>query len=142
MDNENDPPKGDARVRQYPATFRDLLIVYFHETNKTFNLIKISKYIISKNPSFICLKPVNFKKYIAEFRVLSDANKIVFDSVLTQDYRVYIPAKVVEVQGVIIMKEDVDLNDIKLKGVGAFKHCLSQVKIIDINRNKKINDKN
>lgn len=59
------------------------------------------------------------------------------------NYRVYIPEKLVEVRGVISLPVGHDEKELLMEGVGRFRHALmNEVKILEVNRIKRKKDEN
>ena len=64
--------------------------------------------------------------------ILKQANEIASHELFTREYRVYIPAKDVEIDGVVT-EGSLTVDDILRHGVGCFKNPLIQdVKILDV----------
>lgn len=135
-----DDQKTLKRVRYYPTDYKDPLIVFIRVLKDPFKLLHFTKYITKTYPSTIYIKPENKQKIKLEFNNRDDANKICQDTTF-KDFRVYIPAERTEVQGIIILSGDTNVDDIATLGVGKFKHPgLDVVKILDVNRNKKLDE--
>jgi hypothetical protein len=122
------------RLKVYPenAAQAGPWVVFFRPkpNGKPLNVIQISR-DLAKWTSVTEITKVRPNKLRAVVANLKAANEIVASQFFTIEYRVYIPSRDVEIEGVI-SDESLTVEDIKRHGVGRFKNLAStNVKILD-----------
>jgi hypothetical protein len=139
-DDENGTPT--YRPRQYPLDHRGPYEVFIRQIETPIKHFEISKKI---NDSFkgavLSLVKINVAKIKVVFKDRSSANKI-HEMTYLRDYRVYIPAANVEINGIITVSHDSSENDLVEEGKGKFRSFESkEVNILEAYRfTKKITD--
>ena len=114
----NDVP---IRVKQYQVNQPGLRwVVFFRPKNKPLRVMQICKTLKKDYTSLTEIFKVKTDKLKATFSDPRQANAVVQDPNFNIEYRVYIPARVVETEGVIT-EADLTEEDI-MKGVGCFKN--------------------
>lgn len=96
--------------------------VYFRQIEQPLELLRIATAVQARYKSFQSIERVSTTKLKVIFTNREDANKIVMDSLFSASYRVYIPAKSVEINGVIDL-EGMDPSVIAQHGIGKFRRC-------------------
>lgn len=130
-EEEEDPPATfSPRIKSYPENSKGPWVVYFRPKKKPLNVLQIAKDL---NRRFSAVQdidkiPPNRLRVVVTNR--KQANEIVAHQLFTLEYNVYIPARDVEIEGVV-NDESLNRNDL-LTGAGQFKNrALPQVKILD-----------
>lgn len=130
-DEEEDPPATfSPRIKTYPENSKGPWVVYFRPKKKPLNVLQIAKDL---NRRFSAVRdidkiPPNRLRVVVTNR--KQANEIVAHQLFTLEYNVYIPARDVEIEGVV-NDESLTKNDL-LTGVGQFKNrALPHVRILD-----------
>jgi hypothetical protein len=129
--SDDSPP----RIKLYPenATRSGPWVVFFRPkpNGKALKVAQIAKDLARFYSSLSEITKVRPNKLRAVVTDRKQANAIVLDQRFTIEYRVYIPASDVEIEGVIT-EESLNCNDIKRDGVGYFKRLPSTtVNILD-----------
>jgi hypothetical protein len=134
----NDPPivVDTSKKRIYPSDFDGRFIVYIREWKKTLPHITISRYLCNKyTTTIIQIVKVHKQKIRVECSNAFTANLLVADEVLNKEYRVSIPADVVEINGVISISNDFNILDLVNFGAGIFGNpSIPSVEIVDAYR--------
>jgi hypothetical protein len=130
--NVNDTPK----KRIYPSDFDGRFIVYIREWKMSLPHVTISRYLCKKYTSAILqIEKVHKQKIRVECSNAFTANLIVADEELNQEFRVSIPADVVEINGVISVSNDLNTLDLVNFGAGVFGNpSIPSVEIVDAYR--------
>ncbi|XP_055549966.1 uncharacterized protein LOC129732771 [Wyeomyia smithii] len=124
-----------SRVKLYPDGSTGSFVVYFRPKigpkSKPLNIIQISKDLESHFKSIIEISKVRPNKLRVVVKDLTQANKIATSEFFTREYHVYVPARDVEIDGVVTdssLSSEFLLED----GVGYFKNTsIPTVKILD-----------
>ena len=124
-----------SRVKLYPDGSTGSFVVYFRPKigpkSKPLNIIQISKDLESHFKSIIEISKVRPNKLRVVVKDLTQANKIATSEFFTREYHVYVPARDVEIDGVVTdssLSSEFLLKD----GVGYFKNTsIPTVKILD-----------
>jgi hypothetical protein len=120
--NINSNLDNQVRLRFFPSNYKGKFIVYIRENGTPLSHISISKYICTKYGAKILeIAKMNKFKIRVEAADAETANKLVKDHELTNKYRVDVPAKEVEINGVISLS-DISLKDLVENGEGIFSH--------------------
>lgn len=123
------------RVRLYPDGSSGPLVVYFRPKAvpkaKSLNIIQISKDLTSHYKGVIEISKVRPNKLRVVVNDLKQANDIASSELFTREYRVYVPARDVEIDGVVT-DPSLTVEHLLESGVGCFKNTsLPEVKILD-----------
>ncbi|XP_055527574.1 uncharacterized protein LOC129720165 [Wyeomyia smithii] len=123
-----------VRVKKYNENQPGLRwVVYFRPKNKPLKVMQICKTLRLRYTSLIEVCKVNANKLKATFSDLTHANAVVEDENFTIEYRVYIPARAIEIEGVIT-EPDLTEKEI-MEGFGCFKNPnLPNIKILECRR--------
>ena len=122
------------RVRQYPDGPGNRWVVYFRPKDKPLRVTQISK-DLNRYSSVLEIMKVGRDKLRVILSDRKQANLVVIDTRFTIEYRVYIPAHVVEVDGVVT-EENLTETDL-MGGIGVFKDPnLPRVKILAVQQLK------
>ena len=121
-----------TRVKAYPDASKGPFVVYFRPIKKPLNIIQIGKDLAKQFSDVTEITKVRPNKLRVVVSSLKQANAIASYELFTREYRVYIPAKDVEIDGVVT-EGSLTVDDILRHGVGCFKNPLIQdVKILDV----------
>lgn len=127
----DDEPNSVPRVRKNLAGQRDEWIVFFQPKEKPLNSMRISTELWKHYLGVTNVPKVYQNKLRVVVNNPTEANLIVCDPRFCKEYRVWIPARSVEIDGVV--SEDGLTKQQILKGVGQFKRRnLPAVQIIDV----------
>ncbi|XP_055522673.1 uncharacterized protein LOC129716858 [Wyeomyia smithii] len=130
------PSTNDApiRVKKYQKNQPGLRwVVYIRPKNKPLKVVQICKTLRLRYTSLIEVYKVKADKLKVTFSDLEHANAVVEDQNFTIEYRVYIPARAIEIEGVIT-EPDLTEKEI-LEGTGRFKNPnLPEIKILECRR--------
>jgi hypothetical protein len=119
------------RKRQYPENFKGPYTVFIRESGTSIRHLEISRYLHGKYKSITSLNKVGRSKLRVMLGDIGEANQVPHDEKL-KIYRVYIPAKSVEVDGVIHLPDGTDASTLIKVGSGKFRaSALSRLKILD-----------
>ncbi|XP_055528507.1 uncharacterized protein LOC129720786 [Wyeomyia smithii] len=123
-----------TRVKKYQEGQPGLRwVVFFRPKNKPLKVEQICKALRTKYSSLIEVYKVKADKLKATFSDLGHANAVVEDQNFTIEYRVYIPARAIEIEGVIT-EPDLTEEEV-MKGFGYFKNPnLPKIKILECRR--------
>lgn len=125
--NSPNPP----RVRLYNDRPGIQWVVFFRTKDKPLRVSQISKDLVSRYPSVLEITKINRDKLRVVFSKSKEANAVVKNPLFTLEYRVYIPAHIVEIDGVIT--EESLTSEELLQGVGCFKNPnLPKLKILEV----------
>lgn len=128
-----DPPSISTistRIKKYPENSKGPWVVYFRPKKKPLNVLQISKDLTKRFSAVRDIEkiPPNRLRVVVTNR--KQANEIVAHQLFTLEYNVYIPARDVEIEGVV-NDESLTKDDL-LAGSGQFRNrALPQVKIVD-----------
>lgn len=139
VENENVHFSQQPRIRQYvDDPNRERWVVFIRRVNKKIRVKQVTSDLIKHYPSVIFITEVNRDKLRVVFTNYKEANAVVNDDRFRLEYRVYVPARVVEIDGVVTSDSDLSPNDFK-EAVGVFKNPnIPPVKIIDCQQLKKV----
>ena len=127
FDNENK----SKRVKAYPDDSIGPYVVFFRPIKKPLNTIQIGKDLAKQFSDVTEITKVRPNKLRVIVNSLKQANQIAKHETFTKEYRVYIPARDVEIDGVVTEK-NLSAKDLLEYGVGCFKNpVLQKVKILD-----------
>ncbi|GAB0098325.1 hypothetical protein DMENIID0001_140440 [Sergentomyia squamirostris] len=129
------------RVRVYSANAKGPFHVFFRGIEgRAINAISLANTLHMKFKSIVEIKKVFSDKVRVIFSNVSEANKCPFDIDLATRFRVYIQAKEVEVDGVVIMELD-EPEDLLPSGEGRMNGSDVKIKILEVFRmnKKKVN---
>lgn len=129
------PKSTSSRVRLYPVGSSGPFVVYFRPkagtNSKSLNIIQISKDLTSRFKTITEISKIRFNKLRVIVNDVEQANNIVSSEFFTREYHVYIPARDVEIDGVIT-DSSLSVECIILNGFGCFKNTsIPSVKILD-----------
>ena len=130
------PPTNDVtvRVKKYKEDQPGLRwVVFFRPRNKPLKVVQICKLLRKRYTSLVEVCKVKADKLKATFSDLQHANAVVEDQNFTIEYRVYIPARVTEIEGVIT-EPDLTEKEV-MEGAGRFKNPnLPEIKVLECRR--------
>jgi hypothetical protein len=125
LDKNNDPLDNslpNPRIRSYPIYHRGPFVVFIKQKQTSISFVAIARKL---NENFKhCVKNImkmNSTKMRVELDSATNANKILKLPFL-QEYRVYIPAESVEIDGIVSISQDVEPDEIVAMGKGKFSH--------------------
>ena len=122
------------RIKQYPDSLKGPYIVYVRRKEVDLDQFHLQKQVFDRYKSCSLAISINEFKMKFEFSELSDANNIVKDERM-KAYRVYVPAKEVEVRGVISLSNEIDASELLNSAVGKFNNPnIGHVKILEVYR--------
>ncbi|XP_055543317.1 uncharacterized protein LOC129728874 [Wyeomyia smithii] len=145
MDSSNEPPNNllenknpalqqTTRIKQYPDDSSGPWTVYFRPKSKPLNIIQISKDLVKQYKAVTEIFKVRPNKLRVRVSDLTQANAIVCSELFTREYRVYIPARIVEIDGVVT-EAGLTIDDLLSAGVGRFKNpSIQPVKMLECKR--------
>jgi hypothetical protein len=112
----------NSRIREYPIYHKGPFIVFIKKKITSISFVAIARKL---NESYKnCVKSimkVNPTKMRVELTSAPIANAILKQPFL-QEYRVYIPAETVEIDGIVSISQDVTVDEIVKMGKGKFSH--------------------
>jgi hypothetical protein len=128
-----------SKKRIYPSDFDGRFLVFIREWKKALPHVTISRYLCKKYTSSILqITKVHKQKIRVECANAFTANLLVADAELNKDFRVSIPADVVEINGVISISNDLNTLDLVNFGAGVFGNpSIPSVRIFDAYRMRK-----
>ncbi|XP_058814398.1 uncharacterized protein LOC131678340 [Topomyia yanbarensis] len=138
--NVSQPP----RVKVYQDGSAGPWVVYFRPKNKPLNSITVARELTKRYSAVTEIKKVQSDKLRVVVTDLKQANDIVSNSLFTLEYRVYIPSRDVEIDGVV-SDACLTVDDLMNDGAGRFKDPnLQSVKILECKQlhSKSIEDGN
>ena len=123
IDDEEEEEEATSRVRQFPSNHIGPFTAFIRETDPNVQLkaVTLSKYIFSKYKSVTSVQSVSRVKMRVILSNLSEANMLVKD-VTFKNYRAYLPAEEVEIQGIAQLSPDCTNTECTKYGKGKFKH--------------------
>lgn len=122
-------PIPEPRAKAYPDDSVGPFVVYFRPIKKALNVTRIAKDLV-KFSGVTLIEKVRPNKLRVTVATAKTANDIVRCQLFTMEYRVYIPCRDVEIDGVIT-EQSLTPEDV-LSGEGRFKSSsLNAVKILD-----------
>ena len=125
------PEESNKRIKAYPEHSRGPFIVFFRPIKKPLNVIQIGKDLAKQFSDVTEITKVRPNKLRVVVKSLKQANAIVNFELFTREYRVYIPAKDVEIDGVVT-EENLTADDLLNQAVGCFKNPLiPKVKMLE-----------
>ncbi|XP_058460823.1 uncharacterized protein LOC131436223 [Malaya genurostris] len=134
IEDQNYLPSSDnpPRTRVWPIGSAGPYVVYFRsKKDEPLNLMQISRELAKHYPDVIQITKVRAKKLKVVVKTIEQANKIARHDAFTRSYRVYIPAREVEIDGVVT-EASLNCEDLLKHGVGCFRDpTLQKVKILD-----------
>ncbi len=118
----NDGDLSPIRIREYPPYHRGTFVVFVKQKSSTLSFISVARKLNEafKN-SVKSIMKMNSSKMRIEMNTAQNANKILKLSFL-QEYRVYIPAESVEIEGIVSISTDLTEKEIVERGKGKFSH--------------------
>lgn len=120
----------ETRTKAYPDGFAGPFVVYFRPIKKALNVARIAKDLVKHFPDVSLVEKVRPTKLRVTVASAKTANAITKSELFTLEYRVYIPSRDVEIDGVIT-EQSLTPEDV-LSGEGRFKSSsLPGVKILD-----------
>jgi hypothetical protein len=123
----------DVRVKKYPIEAKGPYTVYVRSKDTPIDPLALQKSIFSAYKSCEEVFLVNDSKIRFKFKDLSEANGLVEDERYKR-YNVYVPAKEVEVQGVVQLPADTEIEPLQ-SAVGKFKDPrMGTVRIVEVFR--------
>lgn len=129
--DSDDEPDPVPRVRKYLAGQREEWVVFFRPKDKPLHAMRISENLWKHYLGVTNVTKMNKNKLRVVVNNRTEANQIVCDPRFCNEYRVWIPARSVEIDGVV--SEDGLTAQQIWKGVGQFKRKnLPAVQIIDV----------
>jgi hypothetical protein len=130
------------RIRQYPMNYIGRFEVFIRQAKIPLKHLEISKKINENFPNSVqSLVKVNPYKIRVEFKNIASANALPECDFL-EDYRVYIPAKSVEINGLISISTDTSTDEIVSEASGKFFGVNSdRVRVLDAYRFSKTVEK-
>lgn len=129
-DGEDDEAS-NVRTKIYPNGSTGPFIVFFRPKLKPLNLISITRDLTRKFSGVSEIKRVHANKIRVVVNNISHANEIVTCELFTLEYRVYIPSRIVECDGVVT-EEGLTLDEL-YECRGYFRNpAVSPVKIIEV----------
>jgi hypothetical protein len=140
------PPKTDPNKTQesptkriYPSDIDGRFIVYIREWKISLPHITIPRYLCKKYATGILqIVKVHKQKIRVECSNSFTANLLVADGELNKEFRVSVPADVVEINGVISISNDLNTLDLVNFGAGVFGDpSIPSVQIVDAYRMRK-----
>lgn len=125
-------PIAQQRVRQYTDDpNRERWVVFIRRIDKKIRVKQVTNDLIKNYPSVIFITEVNRDKLRIVFTNHKEANSVVNDDRFRLEYRVYVPARVVEIDGVVT-SDSLSVSDFE-GAKGMFKNPkLPSVKIVDV----------
>lgn len=130
-----EPPE-PPRIRKYPESHKGPFVVYIRQQTERFMYIRIAQHVTDSRryKSVIACDKVNEKKVRVTLRDRSEANMLVTDAGL-KDYKVYVPAEEVEVEGVIQVDREISSQELMDNGIGRFdRGGILDIKPVDVFR--------
>lgn len=120
----------EHRAKAYPDESAGPFVVYFRPIKKALNVARIAKDLVNHFSDVTLIEKVRPTKLRVTVATATAANAIAKSELFTLEYRVYIPSRDVEIDGVIT-EQSLTPNDV-LSGEGRFKSSsLPGVKILD-----------
>lgn len=132
-DSDDDEGGGSSVIRTkiYPNGSTGPFIVFFRPKSKPLNLINITRDLTRRFSGVSEIKRVHANKIRVVVNNIIHANEIVTCELFTLEYRVYIPSRIVECDGVVT-EEGLTLDEL-YECRGYFKNpAVSPVKIIEV----------
>lgn len=125
------PTSHIPRVRQYLEGSRNEWVVFFRPKCKALNTVRIASDLMKHYSGVNEIRKLNKNKLRVSVNNAEQANQIVCDQRFVLEYRVWIPAHIVEIDGVVT-EESLTTHDLS-RAVGFFKKTnLPSVKVIDV----------
>ena len=119
------------RVKLYPDGAKGPWVVFFRPKAKALNCMQISRDLAKQFPTVTEILKVRPNKLRVTAQSLKQANDIASFKLFTLEYRVYVPARVVEIDGVVT-ERGLTVDQLLKSGIGRFKDsALQPVKILD-----------
>lgn len=123
-----------SRSRAYPNGSDGPWVVYFQPKSKPLNVVQISRDLTKRFSAVTEITKVRHNKLRVVVSSLKQANEIAVSPFFTLEYRVYIPARDVEIEGVV-SEESLTPEILEQQAVGRFKNpLLPPVKILEVQR--------
>ena len=125
------PIEPSKRVKVYPEGSTGPWVVFFRPKGKALNIMQISKDLAKHFSAVTEIFKVRPDKLRVTVSCLKQANAIAGYELFTREYRVYVPARVVEIDGVVT-DAGLTVEDVIKFGSGRFKNSnIQPVKILD-----------
>ena len=125
------PIEPSNRVKVYPEGSNGPWVVFFRPKGKALNIMQISKDLVKHFSAVTEIFKVRPNKLRVTVSCLKQANAIAGFELFTREYRVYVPARVVEIDGVVT-DAGLTVEDVLKFGSGRFKNSnIQPVKILD-----------
>ncbi|XP_058467951.1 uncharacterized protein LOC131440572 [Malaya genurostris] len=119
------------RTKKYQESSSGPWIVFFRRISKPLNILQINKGLTSRYSSIKEIIKINNDKIRVVVNNLKHANDIVSSEHFIKEYKVYIPSKDVEIDGVVT-EASLSVDDLLKHGVGRFKNSMLEgVKILE-----------
>lgn len=139
--NISDDHQPLQRISKYMYKQNEPYAVYMRSTTRfPLPIVELNKYMYDKYKSILYIKPFEGSRKLKILcKDLQDANLIVCDNSLKENYRVYILSRLIEIRGVITVGLDVKATEIFQNGIGKFNNLrMPGVKILEVHRNTKV----
>lgn len=132
-DDEPDPVEKPNRVRKYLEGPGERWVVFFRPKSKPLNAMRISDDLWKNYLDVTNVTKLHRNKIKVTVNNPKEANRIVSDPRFTIEYRVWIPARSVEIDGVVT-EEELSMDQIR-EGNGVFKRRnLPAVKVLEVSQ--------
>lgn len=135
MTNDDDAMGANPRIRQYPDKSVGPFTVFIRNVGKPFSEVKLAKQLTAKYKSIRHVRAMNQFKLVVILNEKEEANKMPKDEDL-KEFRVYIPASTVEIDGRIRLSTESSQEQLMEHGSGIFIGGSEKVKILDVYRHK------
>ena len=123
-----------TRIKQYADSSKGPFIVYIRRKEYDLDQITIQKFVFEHYKSCSLAFSINEYKMKFELTDLNEANQLVKDQRLVA-YKVYVPAREVEVRGVVSLSVEMDANILLKTAYGGFKNPnLAHINILEVYR--------
>lgn len=120
------------RLRAYPNDSTGPWVVYFQPKKKPLNVVQIADDLTKRFSAVTEITKVRHNKLRVVVSNLKQANEIAVSQFFTLEYRVYIPARDVEIEGVVT-ESSLNSEILQKQAVGRFKNpLLPAAKILDV----------
>lgn len=132
---ETDGEEGVSRIRLYPTTHTGPYTVYVRKIDKPLKPLYHTVYV-NKNYKSVTSSEHSRDKMIFVLGDIAEANKFIVDTHFVE-YRVFINAEEVEVDGVIKFSDLCDiqkLSELVQHGIGIFDNSAQLVKVVDVHQ--------
>ena len=93
--------ENSARIRAYPDGSTGPWVVFFRPKVKKLNILQISRDLTKRYPAVSEITKVRPDKVRVSVGDRKQANEIAASELFTREYHVYVPSRVVEIDGVV-----------------------------------------